>query len=51
MAAYKRGVLVFVFLIFAYSVYHFSASQEGPGVIYKMKRSLVSGIRIPSIAT
>ena len=50
MAAYKRGILVFVFFISALSVYHFSASQEGPGVIYEMKRSLVSGIRIPNIA-
>jgi hypothetical protein len=44
MAAYKRGVLVFVFLVSAFSVYHFSASFEGSGTIHKMKRSLVSHI-------
>ena len=48
--AYKRGLLVFVFLLSAYSVYYFTANQEGPGAIHKMKRSLVCSIPILSIA-
>jgi hypothetical protein len=50
MAAYKRGVLVFVFLVTAFSVYHFSASSEGSGTMHKMKRSLVSYMRATNVA-
>lgn len=48
--AYKRGVLVFVFLLSAFLVYHFSANQEGPSIANKMKRSLVCYTRILYIA-
>ena len=48
--AYKRGVLVFVFLLSAFSVYHFSADQEGPSIANKMKRSLVCNARVLYIA-
>lgn len=47
--AYKRGVLVFVFLVSAFSVYHFSANLEGSGAVHKMKRSLASDMRAAKV--
>lgn len=42
---YKRGVLVFVFLLSAYSVYHVASSHAELGALHKMKRSVVSNLR------
>jgi len=43
--AYKRGILVFIFLLSAYSVFHFSSEHAESGFVHKMKRSMVGDIR------
>jgi len=42
--AYKRGTLAFIFLLSAYSVYHFSSNHAESGFVHKMKRSMVGNI-------
>jgi hypothetical protein len=45
MSLYKPGILVFIFLLSAYSVYRFSADIGEPAIIIgKMKNSKVSEV-------